>query len=89
MNNVIQSVDLSDNDLVDEHGLMICSYIQLRSEVRDLELWQIGLRQREAELNLKLQTAALNMNYVNMEERELDSGKQVRKLLKNLDNPEI
>jgi hypothetical protein len=29
------------------------------------------------------------MNYVNMEERELDSGKQVRKLLKNLDNPEI
>lgn len=29
------------------------------------------------------------MNYVNMEERELDSAKQVRKLLKNLDNPEI
>lgn len=29
------------------------------------------------------------MNYVNMEERELDSAKQVRKLLKNLENPEM
>jgi hypothetical protein len=68
---------------------MICSYIQLRSEIRDLELWQVSLRQRQAELNIKLQTKALNMNYVNMEERELDSGKQVKKLLKNLENPEM
>jgi len=53
MNTSIETIDFSDNDLTCEHGKIICQFLKKQSEVRDLQLWEISLRQRQVEDHLK------------------------------------
>jgi hypothetical protein len=46
VNNSIQTIDLSDNDFLDQHGQLLCSWLKAKSETRDQELWALSLRQR-------------------------------------------
>ena len=48
-NNSIEVLNLSDNDLTDEHGEVITRFLNKKNEARDLELWEISLRMRLAE----------------------------------------
>jgi len=42
-------LDLSDNDLNDNHARQLCNYIKSCNESRDLDLWESSLRQFEVE----------------------------------------
>lgn len=52
LNSTLEEIDLSDNDLRDEHSAILCSYIRVRGEARDLELWKHSLR--KTEINAKI-----------------------------------
>ncbi len=66
-------LELSDNDLTDSHGKLVLNWLKAKSELRDYELWQLLLRQRQVEKYIQRQTMALNMNYVGQGEMEVDS----------------
>ena len=72
------------------------AYVKKHAERRDYDLWEISLRMSEAERHLKQQQVVLNMSYINEDnygirdvERDLDSSAQVKRLLKNIDNPDM
>ena len=44
-NNSLEKIDLSDNELDDDHGAYILIYLQKQVEKRDFELWWLSLRQ--------------------------------------------
>ena len=48
----IETLDFSDNELNDEHGLQIVALIKSQSEMRDNELWLSSLRRHVAEDHL-------------------------------------
>jgi len=89
-------LDLSDNDLKDQHGSTILKFLKVQAERRDKDLWELSLRQSQAESHLKKLVRSLNM--VNTYEdkfgrkdvdRELDSQPAMKRLLNNLDNSEM
>ena len=53
LNTSIQSIDLSDNDLTDQHAITLCNFVKLQCETRDAALWEVSLRQSDAEETLR------------------------------------
>ena len=45
-NQVIQKLDLSDNDLRDSQGILVCEFLKKVSEKRDDQLWKKNLRKQ-------------------------------------------
>jgi hypothetical protein len=48
-NKSLEVLDLSDNDLNDEHGELIIEFLRVQAESRDLKIWELGLRQNQAQ----------------------------------------
>lgn len=59
----IETLDFSDNELNDMHGLHIVSLIKSQSERRDNELWLSSLRRSVAEDNLQVMKEQLNIQF--------------------------
>jgi len=49
----VETLDFSDNELTDMHGLYIVALIKSQSERRDSELWLSSLRRQVAEDHLQ------------------------------------
>lgn len=64
-NTSIETLDLSDNDLTDQHGEYITTLIKSQSEQRDNQIWAMGLRQKTAEDHLNEFIAEINLNITN------------------------
>jgi hypothetical protein len=45
-NQVIQKLNLSDNDLRDSQGVLVCEFLKKVSEKRDDQLWKKNLRKQ-------------------------------------------
>lgn len=58
----LETIDFSDNELTDFHGLLILGLIKQQSERRDNELWKLSLRETESEEHLKLRQRMLNLS---------------------------
>ena len=43
-NKSLEVLDLSDNDLKDAHGDLVCEFIRVQGERRDKDLWELSLR---------------------------------------------
>lgn len=54
LNRGLQTLDLSDNELTDEHAHILCQLIRVRGDARDSDRWEFSLRQREAEKVTKI-----------------------------------
>ena len=52
-NQVLETLDLSDNELTNAHGIMLLKFIENQGTRRDKDLWQLSLRHRKAEKKLK------------------------------------
>jgi Ran GTPase-activating protein (RanGAP) involved in mRNA processing and transport len=75
-NKSLQVLDLSDNELADQHGELIIEFLRVQAESRDLKIWELGLRQNQAQLYLKRMVRSLNMQDVSKRRgtsRDLDS----------------
>ena len=48
-NKSLEVLNLSDNDLKDEHGELIIEFLRVQAESRDLKIWELGLRQNQAQ----------------------------------------
>ena len=88
----IETLDFSDNELNDTHGLHIVALIKSQSERRDHELWLQSLRKSVAEDHLQQKKDCLNEQIVEDMEistaREIDSNKKIKQMLANLENAE-
>ena len=86
----IETLDFSDNELNDTHGLHIVSLIKSQSERRDHELWLSSLRRAVAEDHLEAKKTQLNMQIASSLEcttaREINSNVKIRSMLANLEN---
>ena len=60
-NTSIEVLDLSDNELGDEHGSVICQFLKRKAQVRDDELWWISLRKKEVDEHLKLKIEEISV----------------------------
>lgn len=78
----IETLDFSDNELNDMHGLHIVSLIKSQSERRDHELWLQSLRRQVAEDHLQAKKDELNTKIsassVNSTSREVNSSIKIR-----------
>ena len=90
-NTCIETLDFSDNHLSDEHGLAILGLIKQTSEQRDDQLFWASLRQDKPEKFLENKKTMINAENITQftTNREINSTIEVRKLLENLDNPDI
>ena len=88
----IETLDFSDNELTDMHGLYIVALIKSQSERRDSELWLSSLRKQVAEDHLQQKKDILNFqiaaDFEAMTAREINSGLKIKHLLANLENHE-
>ena len=87
----IETLDFSDNELNDDHGMLIVSLIKSASERRDVELWLSSLRRQVAEDHLQEKKELLNTQISNLEAstaREVNSNLKIRQMLANLENAE-
>lgn len=87
----IETLDFSDNELNDTHGLHIVSLIKSQGERRDNELWLSSLRRSVAEDHLEAKKNQFNDHITDFEasgEREINSNVKVRQMLANLENAE-
>ena len=89
----IETLDFSDNELNDMHGLHIVSLIKSQSERRDNELWLSSLRRSVAEDHLQAKKELLNMHVTNElaesnTPREVNSSVKIKQMMANLDNAE-
>ena len=48
-NTSIQTMNFSDNALVCQDGQIICEFLKHQAEVRDQQLWELGLRGAQVE----------------------------------------
>lgn len=78
------------------HGIYILKFLKIQAERRDKDLWELSLRQNQAENHLKKLVKSLNMQtfyedkYGRLDvDREVDSQPQMKRLLNNLDNSEM
>ena len=90
-NTCIETIDLSDNNLSDEHGLAILSLIKQTSEQRDDALFWASLRNEKPEKFLANQKTMITRGESDEfgTNREINSSIEIKKLLENLDNDEI
>ena len=90
-NACIETLDFSDNDLSDDHGQVILALIKSTSEQRDDQLFWAGLRQHKPEKFLANQRTMINVDDPTQvsTNREVNSSMEIKKLLANLDNPEM
>ena len=72
----IETLDFSDNELNDTHGLHIVSLIKSQGERRDHELWLSSLRRSVAEDHLQAKKDQFNEHIANEQmstSREINS----------------
>ena len=81
----IESLDFSDNELTDMHGLYIVALIKSQSERRDHEMWLDSLRRSVAEDYLQAKKDQLNAYRAQMAceaeattAREINSNQKIR-----------
>ena len=88
----IETLDFSDNELTDMHGLYIVALLKSQSERRDSELWLSSLRKQVAEDHLQAMKNMLNTqiqaDLEAMTAREINSTMKIKQLLSNLENHE-
>ena len=87
----IETLDFSDNELNDTHGLHIVSLIKSQGERRDSELWLSSLRRQAAEEHLQAKKNELNNQIAAMSQegsREINSNFRIKNLLSNLEQAE-
>ena len=88
----IETLDFSDNELNDTHGLHIVSLIKSQGERRDHELWLSSLRRSVAEDHLQAKKDQFNDHITNDEmatAREINSNIKIKQMLANLENDEF